>query len=130
MQCEQSNSSSCLITGIRVFDADRYGKGGLAKITDGGLHHNNVTINFTSKPGECMPFTIIINGYCAENISNQVISNETNTQHANPMNNDQPIAPSYGWNVVPLNVSALNTSSVLVQNITAPSNSSWWHFWS
>lgn len=126
---EQLNGSSCFITGVTVFDADRYNRGGLAQIVGGGLHQNNVTINFISKPGEYMLFTVIIYGYCVQNISQPAITHESNTLHANPINISQPIAPSYGWNVQS-NLSTLNSTDVLVQNITTSSNHPWWHFWS
>lgn len=120
---DQSTDTECLITGVRVLDADRYGKGGLVKIVDGGLHRNNVTINFCSKPGEAMLYNIILNGICAKNQPNE---SHIQAIHTNP-------TPSYGWNVQPANVSStmstFNSSSVLVQNITSPSNKPWWHFW-
>lgn len=119
-----------MITGVRVFDMDRFGKGGLAKIIDGGLHQDHATINFISKPGEPMLFTVIINGYCVQN--HQIQSNANNVQQANPINYREPVAtpPMYGW-IPPLNDSLNdNSSSVVIQNITTPSNSSnWWHFW-
>lgn len=111
-------------------DTDRFGKGGLAKIIDGGRNTNNVTINFISKPGEAMQFNVTLNGYC---VKNQPIAwHANNVQHANPINYQEPVKmapPLYGW-IPPMNGS-LNDSSVLIQNLTQPSNSSGWfsHFW-
>ncbi|XP_031640096.1 uncharacterized protein LOC116352033 [Contarinia nasturtii] len=116
----KSIDSDLWLAGIRVMDADRFGKGGLVKIVDGGLHQTYVTINFCSKPGESMLYTIILNAVYMRNNSYQ----QNAIQKAAPTNP----SPSYGW-IQPTNISTFNRSSVLVQNLTSPSNSPWWHFW-
>lgn len=113
-----------MITGANVMDVDPYGNGGLAKVIHGGLNQNDITIRFTSKPGEAMLFNIVVTGYCLKNYSpNQ----------------------SYGW-AEPLHsyspyhyYNATNSSSNLYNNsanynqthatTNAPPNKPWWHFW-
>ncbi|XP_055318192.1 uncharacterized protein LOC129576715 [Sitodiplosis mosellana] len=122
------NSSRCLITGVTVNDIDLFGNGGLAKIIDGGLGQDRVTINFVSKPGEPMHFSLKINGYCVK--MNPMDSYTNTAQHAIPLNRElvNTVQPSYGW-MPPSNLTLNNSSSVLMQNITSTSNSSgWWHF--
>lgn len=114
-------SSRCMIAGVNVADVDPYGKGGLAKFLGGGVNHNNVTIRFTSKPGEGMLFRVVVTGYCLKNYSpNQ----------------------SYGWaeplrSYSPYHYNATNTTSNNSYNnynhpnaiTAAPPNKPWWHFW-
>lgn len=127
----------CLIAGVDVNDVEPYGKGGLAKHMDGGPHHSNVTINFSSRTGSAMRFRIIITGYCMPN--NPQSTTPNSTLYANPINNHTPNA-SYGW-VLPSNgtfnnassqynnSSSYNNSSAIVQNRNMTSEQSWWHFW-
>lgn len=110
---EQTNSSHCFITGVKVIDIEPYGNGGLAKIVNGGPRENHVTINFTSKPGEPMLFRVINTGYCVRNFPPR-------GNGANSINNN---TITYGWNV-PSNVS-IHNSTMTNHNTTSP----WWQFW-
>lgn len=118
-----------MISGVTVADVDPFGKGGLAKIIGGGLNKNNVTIRFTSKPGEAMLFRVVVTGYC--------------------LNSYQP-NQSFGW-AEPLrsfsrfhyNASHpfYNNSMDSIYNNSAmhhppppatseaPPKKPWWHFW-
>lgn len=86
---------------------DRFGTGGLVKITDGGLNQNHATINFISEPGQPMTFSVIINGYCVQ----------LDTVRARPV--DRPTrgeTETRGWN---------DNDSVLTFN-TIQNPSGWW----
>lgn len=104
-----------MIAGVNVEDVDPYGKGGLAKVIAGGVNHNNVTIRFTSKPGEAMLFHVIVTGYCLNNHSpNQSYGwaeplRSYSPNHNNPTN-------STNYNQPPTTT-------------TAPPKKPWWHFW-
>ncbi|KRT84646.1 hypothetical protein AMK59_2740, partial [Oryctes borbonicus] len=53
-----------IITGIWLFDYDRYGKGGYGRIMAGGVGYNNVTIQLRSyKWGRGFNFLVQIYGY-------------------------------------------------------------------
>lgn len=105
-------------------DIDPYGNGGLAKVLGGGLNHNNVTIRFTSKPGEAMLFRVVVTGYCLKNYSpNQSYG------WAQPLHSYS----RYHYNDTNSTISSLyNNSANYNQSIATtagPANKPWWHFW-
>lgn len=108
-----------MISGVNVMDVDPYGNGGLAKVISGGLNHSNVTIRFTSQPGEAMIFHVVVTGYC--------LKNYTPSQSygwAEPLRSYSP----YHYNNSDLYNNSANYKSIATSNSIPPSKP-WWHFW-
>lgn len=130
---EKSTDSRCMIAGVDVADVDPYGKGGLVKLVSGGVNHNNITVRFTSQPGEAMLFRVLVTGYCLNGYSpNQSYG------WAEPLRSYSP----YNYNATnanatsPYNISATHfadynqpSSATTAATTAAPRNKPWWHFW-
>lgn len=111
-----------MIAGVDVKDVDPYGKGGLAKVVSGGVNHNNITVRFTSRPGEAMLFRILVTGYCLKSYSpNQSFG------WAEPLRSYNP----YQYNVTNANANGKynQSATAATAGTAAPSDKPWWHFW-
>lgn len=113
-----------MIAGVDVTDIDPYGKGGLAKVVSGGLNHNNITVRFTSKPGEAMLFRVLVTGYCLKSYSpNQSYG------WAEPLRSYSPFHYN-ATNANTTNNSSYNQPADAADASTAAQrNKAWWHFW-
>lgn len=117
-----------MITGVNVMDIDQYGKGGLAQVIGGGLNQNNVTIRFTSKPGEAMLFRIVVNGYCVK-----TYTADQGFAWAEPVRSNSSYhynASSHSNNIgINSNNNAMNALNHPKPAATGSVIKSWWHFW-
>lgn len=116
-----------MIAGVDVADVDPYGKGGLVKMVSGGVNHNNITVRFTSKPGEAMLFRILVTGYCLK-------SYPPNQSYgwAEPLRSNSPYHYDNATNANTTYNGSYNISANYSQPATttaAPRNKPWWHFW-
>lgn len=114
-----------MIAGLNIMDVDPYGNGGLAKVIGGGVKSNNVTIRFTSKPGEAMLFRVTLTGYC----SNNYAANQ-------PYGWAEPLRSysRYNYNASNSSSNIYNSNAMRFANyslpaVAAPSQVSWWQFW-
>lgn len=117
---KKSIGTRCVISGVNVMDVDPYGNGGLAKVIDGGLNHSNVTIRFTSKPGEAMLFHVLVSGYCLKNYSPS-----QSYGWAEPLHSYSP----YHYNDSNLYTNDVNHNNQSIATIVTPLDKPWWHFW-
>lgn len=128
-QCQKSMSPRCMIAGVNVADVDPYGKGGLAKVLAGGVNHNNVTIRFTSKPGEAMLFHVVVTGYCLRNYSPNQPYGWAEPLHS--YSSYQYNATTNSTGSTSRNHSATHFANYNHPNAVsaAPPNKPWWQFW-
>lgn len=116
--------SDCTIAGVNVMDIDLYGNGGLAKVIGGGLKQNNVTIRFTSKPGEAILFRVTVTGYCSKNYAaNQPYG------WAEPLRSYGRYNASSNSSNIYNNSSAMRFANYSLPGIAASAQVPWWHFW-